>query len=72
MTFGLFFLGEYMNMILLCAMSAILFLGGWLSPIPLRRSPGSPASSGSRLKISLLLFVFSWTKARCPATATTS
>ena len=34
MTFGLFFLGEYANMILMSAMTTILFLGGWLSPIP--------------------------------------
>src|SRR3954463_2265323 len=34
MPFALFFLGEYANMILLSAMAAVLFLGGWLSPIP--------------------------------------
>ena len=33
MTFGLFFLGEYANMILMSGMTAILFLGGWLPPI---------------------------------------
>ena len=32
MTFGLFFLGEYGNMILMSAMTTILFLGGWLPP----------------------------------------
>ena len=36
MTFALFFLGEYANMILMSAMTTILFLGGWLSPIPFR------------------------------------
>ena len=34
MSFALFFLGEYANMILISAMTTILFLGGWLSPIP--------------------------------------
>ena len=39
-------------MILMSAMSAVLFLGGWLSPFAVsRRSPGSRASSGSSLKI---------------------
>src|SRR5947209_14853471 len=32
MTFALFYLGEYGNMILICAMTVILFLGGWLAP----------------------------------------
>jgi NADH-quinone oxidoreductase subunit H len=32
MTFALFFLGEYANMLLMSAFAAILFLGGWLSP----------------------------------------
>jgi len=35
MTFALFYLGEYGNMILVCAMTTVLFLGGWLSPVPL-------------------------------------
>src|SRR6516225_8715540 len=34
MAFALFFLGEYANMILLSAMATVLFLGGWMSPIP--------------------------------------
>ena len=34
MTFALFFLGEYANMILISAMTTMLFLGGWLSPMP--------------------------------------
>ena len=36
MTFALFFLGEYANMILMSAMTAILFLGGWLPPFDVR------------------------------------
>jgi len=44
MTFALFFLGEYANMLLMSAFVSILFLGGWLSPIalfPLNQIPGS-------------------------------
>ena len=55
MTFALFFLGEYANMILMCAMTAILFLGGWLPPIRRRAaSPGSRARSGSRSRSALV------------------
>jgi NADH-quinone oxidoreductase subunit H len=44
MTFALFFLAEYSNMLLMSALSAIFFLGGWLSPLnifPLTLVPGS-------------------------------
>ena len=47
MTFALFFLGEYANMILISAMTTILFLGGWLSPIPFAPFTWCPAWSGS-------------------------
>ena len=43
MTFALFYLGEYANMILMSAMTSILFLGGWLPPFDYRAaSPGCP------------------------------
>lgn len=44
MTFALFFLGEYSNMLLMCALSSVLFFGGWLPPVdifPLNLIPGS-------------------------------
>ena len=41
--FLLFFLGEYIAILTMCAMATILFLGGWLPPFRWRRSPGFQA-----------------------------
>jgi NADH-quinone oxidoreductase subunit H len=71
--FAVFFLAEYANMILVAAMAAIMFLGGWLSPLPsaLADSIGLPwlAASGLPwllLKIAFLLFCFLWFRATFP------
>src|SRR6185503_11732633 len=66
MPFALFFLGEYANMILLSGLGAILFLGGWMAPIPFLPSTGFWGVLWFSLKIAFLLFVFSWTKGTLP------
>lgn len=65
MAFALFFLGEYTNMILISAMTTILFLGGWLSPIPF--APFTHLGPfWFILKVSVLLFGFFWVRATFP------
>ena len=53
MTFALFFLGEYANMLLMSSLLAILFLGGWLSPIPYYPLDIIPGSVWFSLKVVL-------------------
>ncbi len=66
MTFALFFLGEYANMILISAMTTTLFLGGWLSPIPFAPFTLIPGVFWFLLKILVCLFVFVWVRATLP------
>lgn len=66
MTFALFFLGEYANMILMSGMATILFLGGWLPPfgiVPLAVVPGFVWFAA---KVSAVLFFFVWARATFP------
>ena len=64
MSFALFYLGEYMNMILVAAMTTILFLGGWLSPLAALNF--IPGIVWFMLKIAVVLFVFIWVRATFP------
>jgi NADH-quinone oxidoreductase subunit H len=66
MTFALFFLGEYANMILVSAMTTLLFLGGWLSPLPFLPFTLVPGAIWFLAKILLCLFVFVWVRATLP------
>jgi NADH-quinone oxidoreductase subunit H len=66
MSFGLFFLGEYANMILMSAMTSILFLGGWLAPFNIVPFTWLPGPFWLILKICLCLFVFIWVRASFP------
>ncbi len=66
MTFALFFLGEYGNMILMSAMTSILFLGGWLSPLPFAPFTWIPGFVWLFAKIAFVLFCFLWVRATFP------
>ena len=66
MTFALFFLGEYGNMILISAMTSILFLGGWLPPFDIAPFTLVPGPVWFALKIALVLFFFIWVRATFP------
>lgn len=66
MTFALFFLGEYANMILMSAIGTILFLGGWLAPFNLEILEWIPGVIWFSLKVSFLLFIFLWVRATFP------
>ncbi len=66
MTFALFFLGEYANMILMSGMTTILFLGGWLPLIPFEPFSWIPGPIWFAAKASSVLFVFLWVRATFP------
>ncbi len=74
MAFAIFFLAEYANMILVATLTAVLFLGGWLSPLP---PDWLPASGALRFvldggihwllfKVSIVLLCFLWFRATFP------
>jgi NADH-quinone oxidoreductase subunit H len=72
-TFSVFFLAEYMNMILISALASIMFLGGWLAPLPVLNDIGlaglHPLGDGFLwlfVKICAILFIFLWIRATFP------
>ena len=65
-SFAMFFLGEYANMILMSALTTILFLGGWLPPMAIEPFTWIPGPVWFALKIALCLFVFIWVRATFP------
>ena len=65
-SFMLFFLGEYANMILMSAMTTILFLGGWLPPFDIFPLNILPGPIWFFLKITFILFLFLWVRGTLP------
>ncbi len=63
MAFAVFFLAEYANMILIAALTSLMFLGGWLSPVPSLIPDGLFWLLG---KIAFVLFLFLWFRATFP------
>ena len=66
MAFALFYLGEYANMILISAMTSVLFLGGWLAPFGVPPFTWIPGTIWFLLKIAVVLFCFLWVRATFP------
>ena len=66
MMYAMFWLGEYANILLMCALGSILFLGGWLSPIDIYPFTIIPGAIWLILKILLLFILFALVKATVP------
>jgi NADH-quinone oxidoreductase subunit H len=74
MTFAVFFLAEYTNMILVATLCSVMFLGGWLSPfafsaindVPVLRFAAAPGFHWLAAKVFCVLFLFLWFRATFP------
>ena len=66
MMYAMFWLGEYANILLMCALGSILFLGGWLSPIDIYPFNLIPGAIWLIFKILFLFFLFALVKAIVP------
>lgn len=66
MVFALFFLGEYANMLLMSGMTVILFLGGWLAPLPIAPFTWVPGPLWFGIKMCFFVILFIWARAAFP------
>jgi len=66
MSFALYWLGEYANVILMCALNATLFWGGWLPPVDWAPLYYIPGIFWIFAKILMFFFIFAWVKATLP------
>jgi NADH-quinone oxidoreductase subunit H len=66
MSFALYWLGEYANVLLMCALNATLFWGGWLPPVEWAPLYWIPGWLWLFIKIFVFFFIFSWVKATVP------
>jgi NADH-quinone oxidoreductase subunit H len=66
MSFALFFLGEYANILFMCALIPVLFLGGWLPPLDWEPLYLIPGFVWMLLKMAFMFFCFAWVKAAVP------
>ena len=66
MMYAMFWLGEYANILLMCAMGSILFLGGWLSPVDIYPFDIIPNAFWLIFKILFLFVLFALVKAIVP------
>jgi NADH-quinone oxidoreductase subunit H len=66
MSFAMYWLGEYANVLLMCALNATLFFGGWLPPLDIPFLYWIPGWIWLFLKIIFFFFIFSWVKATVP------
>ena len=66
MPFVLFMFGEYINILLMCAMTTILYLGGWLPPIDIYPLNAVPGFVWFLLKVTFVFYLFAMVKAFVP------
>jgi NADH-quinone oxidoreductase subunit H len=66
MAFALFFLAEYMNMLLISALTVVMFFGGWLPPIDSPLTNALPGIFWFVLKVFLVVSMFLWIRATLP------
>jgi NADH-quinone oxidoreductase subunit H len=62
MRFGLYFLGEYVNMVIVCSIATTLFLGGWLPIVPFHPFDWIPGPLWFLGKVAVLIFVMMWVR----------